>query len=222
MRSPDPKVIAFDVVETMFSLEPLREPLAKKDVRLESFFARVLRDGFALSAARDYRPFAEVARSALTAVAPESTADERAGVLDLFSELPPHSDVESALGRANEAGARVITLTNTSSETAERLLACAGLRSFVERVVSVDDVCAWKPSLQPYLHAAAAVRLTPSELALVAVHSWDIHGARRAGLMTGWCSRLEGRYSRLFDPPDVVGADLVAVVDGLVAFPERL
>lgn len=36
------------------------------------------------------------------------------------------------------------------------------------------------------------------DVALVAVHSWDVHGARRAGLTTGWCSRIEGAFPSIF------------------------
>jgi 2-haloacid dehalogenase len=54
----------------------------------------------------------------------------------------------------------------------------------------------------------------------VAVHSWDVHGARQAGLLTGWASRLEGQFPAIFDRPAVIGADLVEVVEGLLALPD--
>ena len=41
--------------------------------------------------------------------------------------------------------------------------------------------------------------------------------ARRAGLVGGWCARLERRFHPAMEPPDVQGDDLVAVVDGLLA-----
>jgi 2-haloacid dehalogenase len=53
-------------------------------------------------------------------------------------------------------------------------------------------------------------------MALVAAHSWDIHGARRAGLTTGWVSRLEGQPPAVFDRADVSGPDLVTVVSALL------
>ncbi len=53
----------------------------------------------------------------------------------------------------------------------------------------------------------------------MAVHSWDVHGAARAGLTTGWCSRREGRPVAGLQPADVSGDDLVEVVEGLLALP---
>lgn len=35
-------------------------------------------------------------------------------------------------------------------------------------------------------------------------------------LVTGWISRLEGRYADIFLPPDVAGDDLVAVCERLL------
>jgi hypothetical protein len=37
--------------------------------------------------------------------------------------------------------------------------------------------------------------------------------------VTGWVSRLEGRLSPIFARPDVTGADLVEVVEALLALP---
>lgn len=79
---------------------------------------------------------------------------------------------------------------------------------------------AGNPPAKVYWHAAEALTLPTERIALVAVHAWDCHGAKRAGLSTGWCSRLERRYGEPFVTPDVVGADLVEVVDGLLALPE--
>jgi len=56
-------------------------------------------------------------------------------------------------------------------------------------------------------------------LALVAVHGWDVHGAKSAGCSTGWCARLEGRLSTTFNVPDVSGDDLLTVVERLLALP---
>jgi hypothetical protein len=54
----------------------------------------------------------------------------------------------------------------------------------------------------------------------VAVHAWDCHGAKRAGLTTRWASRLQDRYGSLSaSPADVTGADLTEVADGLLALP---
>ena len=63
-----PAVVAFDVIETLMSLEPLRERLTEigqPPHLLEAWYTRTLRDGMALSATGDFAPFTDVAEAAL-------------------------------------------------------------------------------------------------------------------------------------------------------------
>lgn len=218
-----PDVIAFDVVETLFPLRPLGDRLERAGVSaslLPLWFSRLLRDAFALTACGDYRPFASVAVGALRSVAELSDAAAREVVAG-FAELDPHPDVAEAMRVARAAGIRLITLTNGSASTTSGLLERAGLRADVEHVISVDSVQRWKPAPEPYRHAAASCGVEPGRMALVAAHNWDIHGARSAGLSTGWVSRLEGRWNDTFAPPDITGPDLVAVVQRLLELPQH-
>ncbi|MQA05027.1 MAG: haloacid dehalogenase type II [Streptosporangiales bacterium] len=219
-----PSAIAFDVIETLFPLEPLRRRITDVGLPghvLELWFTRLLRDGFVLAATGGYRPFPQIALAALGTVTGYRLTDEQSRqVLAGFGELDPHPDVEPALRRAHEAGVQVVTLTNGSAETTAGLLRRAGLDGYVERTLSVDDVQRWKPSAAVYLHAASVCDLPPDRVALVAAHAWDTHGARQAGLVTGWVSRLEQRVADVFAPPDVTGDDLPTVVDGLLALPD--
>lgn len=214
-----PEVVAFDVNETLISLEPLRGRFAEAGLPgglLELWFARTLRDGMALSMSGDHRPFPEVAAAALRAV---GKADDAAveHVLGGFGALPAHPDVEPALRALAGAGVPAVCLTNGSAATVGAFLAGAGLADLVAQVISIDEIGQWKPAAAVYRHGAAATGVPAGRLALVAAHAFDCHGAKRAGLVTGWVSRLEGRYSELFAPPDVRGDDLVAVVEGLLA-----
>lgn len=222
-----PEVVAFDVIETLFSIEPLRQRLTDAGLpgdALELWFASVLRDGFALSAAGAPRPFPEVAEAALRVILASARlrpdAARLAAVLDGFGTLPPHPEVKPALELLQQAGIRVVTLTNGAAATTEKLLLRAGLAGLVERTLSVDEVGPWKPFAAPYLHAAKVCQVQPEQLALVAVHAWDVLGASAVGLTTGWVSRRERLLNPLSPPPAVVGADLLQVVQGLIAGPQ--
>lgn len=219
MSPPRPLAVAFDVVETLFSLDPVRsalDGLGAGPRGLDLFFARLLRDGFALAAAGDYRPFRHLADGAVEFALPASSDEARERVLAAFEELPAHPDAEPALARLVDAGVRVVALTNGGAAQTEALMERAGLDRYVEEVLAVEEAGRWKPAPSAYHHAARAVSLPPGRLALVAVHAWDVHGARRAGLLTGWASRLEGQFPQVFDRPDVSGRDLVEVVEGLM------
>lgn len=55
----------------------------------------------------------------------------------------------------------------------------------------------------------------PAELALVAAHAWDIHGANRAGLVTGWVTRDDGSFPSVMETADVQGRTLTEVATSL-------
>ncbi|HWB71868.1 MAG TPA: haloacid dehalogenase type II [Egibacteraceae bacterium] len=215
--------VAFDVNETLFSLDRLGERLVEAGLppeALQVWFGQVLRDGLALAATGGYAPFRELARThlrrLLVAHGTEDPDGEAERVFAAFAELDAHPDVEPSLARLQAAGLAIVTLTNGHADSTERLLARNGLDGFVRRCLSVDDTGIWKPRSRPYLHAAQACGVAPEQLAMVAVHSWDVHGAKLAGLVTGYASRLEGGFVDGFHPPDIVAADLVEVVDGLL------
>jgi 2-haloacid dehalogenase len=215
-----PRAVAVDVVETLFSLDAVGTALRAAGLGpqgLDRFFTRLLRDGFALAASGTYRPFHDVADTALASVAAGLSADQRQRVLEAFGRLDAHPDARPALERLDGAGIPVAALTNGSARTTTSLLERAGLDGLVTRVISIDDVQRWKPAPLAYRQAARILGVEPGELALVAVHSWDVHGAHHAGLLTGWASRLEGTFPATFTPPDVTGTDLIEVADGLLA-----
>ncbi len=218
-----PLVIAFDVIETLFPLEPIRQRLidtGQPGHVLELWFCRLLRDAFALVASDSYRPFGVIATSALRSTTRPALGDEAIHtILAGFAELDPHPDVEPAVRLAREAGVRMVTLTNGSIQNTAALLRRAGIDDDIEQVLSVDDVRRWKPAPAIYHHAAHSTQVSPDRVALVAAHAWDTHGAHQAGLTTGWVARLDDHFPDIFAVPDVVGPDLVAVVGGLLALP---
>lgn len=215
------EVVAFDVNETLFSLAGLRPAFA--DIGLDPdlvplWFARLLRDGFALTALGEYRPFADVAADALRGLAPDRVDDDAVhAVLGAFRHLDPHPDVEPALRILRDARITAITLTNGSSDLVATLLRRAGLDGYVAENLSVDSVHRWKPAPEPYRYAAAHTGVAPNQVALVAAHAWDCAGAARAGLRTGWIPRAEPRWPGVFPPPDVTGGDLPAVIEALLS-----
>jgi len=216
-----PAVVAFDVIETLMSLEPLRErftEIGQPPHLLEAWYTRTLRDGMALSATGDFVPFTDVAEAALRGLTGYTVSDEQvAQVMAGFNELPAFPDAMPAMTRLTEAGVRVACLTNGSAYLTSSFLNRTGLGSLVDRVVTVGEVYRWKPSPMVYLYAAEVLDVPPQWLALVAAHDWDCHGAKRAGLIAGFVTRKSGGFGAPFEPPDVVGEDLTEVADKLLA-----
>jgi 2-haloacid dehalogenase len=221
-----PQVIAFDVIETLFPLDPIQARLTEAGLPgelVQVWFARILRDGMALTMTGDFKPFPEVAEAALKGLMAEhglTAAEEKVErVLNGFGELSPHGDVRPSLDLLRAAGVRAIALTNGSEKTTQKLLAKAGLDPLMERVVSIQAVRQWKPARAVYLQAAQAAGVEVQEMALVAAHAWDCRGAAAAGMTTGWLPRQEKRFPDLFGKPDVKGGTLLEVLQQLLSLP---
>jgi 2-haloacid dehalogenase len=225
MRVPDrrPRVVLFDVFETMLQVSALRSrfvDVGRPDHEWELFYTRTLRDGMALTLAGAVRPFAEVARAALRTTAQHTLSEEALDhVLAGFAELPPYPDVEPALRALARARIPAYAFTQGGAEVASDALDRAGLRTYLRGVLSTEEIRSFKPPARVYNWACQQVDAMGDRVALVAVHSWDVHGAVRAGLIGGFATRLEGAVPDVVVRPHVVGEDLELVVDRLIALP---
>ena len=210
-----PSVIVFDVNETLSDMSPMGQRFAYAGAPAhlaKQWFASLLRDGFALSTTVDSAGFAAIGREILAPMLdaagvaqPEEAARRLASSM---GDLPLHPDVVDGVRALRAAGYRLVTLTNGSANVAEALFASAGIRDEFERLLSVEEAPAWKPHPGAYAYAAEACGASPDELLLVAVHPWDIHGARRAGLQAAWVNRGGGTYPSYFAAPDLTVASV--------------
>ncbi len=211
--------VLIDVNETLLDLSGLQPAFASLGLPEAGplWFARTLRNGFALAASGDCRSFADVARATLVSLDPARLKPRDAEViLDAFTRLTPHPDVAPGLRLLADAGLPVMTLTVGDAETVARIFDAHGLGDLVVGHLSAADFGRWKPAAAPYLAGCLALGLSPRDVVMVAAHSWDVHGAHRAGLRTAWITRLEQVRGDVFHPADIEGADLIAVAEHIV------
>ena len=219
-----PSCVVLDVNETLSDMRGLRpyfEEVGADPALQQTWFAATLRDGFAITAAGGYRDFAEIAVSTLQALLSGSDSlrvDARAAaehVVSAMAELELHDDVAAGLHRLHESDVHVVTLSNGDSAVADSLLRRAGLRALVGECLSVSDSKRWKPAPEAYLRVAQRLRLDPHELALIAVHPWDIDGSLRAGLRAAWLARDGESYPPFMRAPERSAANLPALASKL-------
>ena len=218
-----PKVVAFDAIGTMFPLDPMRPSLMAlglPSAGLESWYATAVRDALALTASGDFKPFVTVMEGALDQVlgeqdlAPPRAA--RQALLAQFKHLPARPDAREALRLVAQARMRSILLTNGSETGTTSMLREAGLDELVQRVVSVEQIRLFKPRPEVYAHAARQCRVRLSRMALVAVHPWDINGAKAAGCVGAYVS-ADRPFASTMRAPDVQASSLAAAVRALAA-----
>jgi 2-haloacid dehalogenase len=203
---PPPRVLVLDVNETLSDLSHLRKGVESAGIHwtvVDLWFARVLRDGFALAALGESAGFADIARHTLRTLAPDLDDEVLNGFVSAFGKLPLHPDVAPGLRSLATYGVPVVTLSNGSSTVTESLLERAGIRDLVGQVLSVDAAGVWKPARAAYTVALDATGVPAREAAMVAVHPWDLHGAAAAGLRTIWVNRHGQTYPEFFTAPDL-------------------
>jgi len=215
--SETPKVLVFDVNETLSDMTPLSRrftDVGADPALARVWFASLLRDGFALTVVGSPAGFAVLGSSVLSdLLAQEPGVDDTDGAVDHimsgFLALALHPDVEPGIRSLRKIGLRLVTLSNGSRAVADRLLASAGVSHEFEQLLSVEDAGIWKPAAQAYEFAARSCQVGLQEMMLVAVHPWDIDGAARAGMLTCWINRSGRSYPSYFTSPDVtvVGLD---------------
>ncbi|WP_055469073.1 haloacid dehalogenase type II [Streptomyces ardesiacus] len=218
MPQSRPQVLVFDVNETLSDLTPLRhrfeETGASADL-LPLWFAGILRDGFALTAAGGPADFSTLAadslRWLLTGTLGPTAAEEAARhIVAGFAELDVHPDVVAGVRSLRSAGHRLVTMTNGSAALSEKLLTRAGIRDCFEALLDVTGPGCWKPDPRAYHYAVERCGVGPEQAMLVAVHPWDIDGAQRAGLSGAWLRRgvPDTAYPRSLTSPTLAADDL--------------
>ena len=180
----------------------------------EELAAAILGDTVLLAMAEtlsgSYRDFSELLRAATQRrLAASGQTDRVNAVVTAATEMRPYPEAAAAIAALRGAGIAAGVLTNSSTETARALVVRAGLPELAP-IVGTDDVRAFKPARRVYERGVKASGNDPSNVVLISAHSWDVLGAKRAGLRGAWVSRRE-RVRIPIDPrPDFEAPDLAA------------
>lgn len=211
------RAVLFDVLGTLFSLEPLQKKL--RPAALEAWFERLLHSATSLTLAGGFEPFADLAESTLTTtIAKLGLKQDPKTVLDVLKQLPPDPDAGAAFDRLEHANVLIGVLTNSGEKQTRKLLDDAGLLDRVAEIVSVEEVELYKPHPAVYKHAAERLGVEPKGVTLIAAHAWDVLGAKQAGLDAVWVDRLEREWPfPRGKPRSRVAHDLVEAAEIAVA-----
>lgn len=216
------RLVMLDVNETLFSLEPVADRMRSVGLegQFELWFTRILRDGFAATAAGSRCEFADLARHHLTSMLEQRGLDASDHVVDEviagFQVVAAHPDVGDGLRALRDAGVTAVTLTVGSADITRSFLEREGLADLVATVYDAEATGWWKPSPRAYQHVLDEHGVLAEHAALVAVHPWDVMGAQEAGMVGAWLDRTGERYPDVFPAPTVTAASLPAIVAQLV------
>jgi 2-haloacid dehalogenase len=218
------RVQVFDVNETLLDLAAMdphfQRIFGDAGVRV-SWFDQMIQSALVATVTGAYSQFGAHAMAALEMTAERAGVElgdgDREAIAAQMRRLPAHPEVAGALRRLRDAGLRLAALTNSTEQVARAQLEHAGLTDAFELILSADTARRLKPAPEPYRMAAERLGVGIGEVRLVAAHAWDVAGAARAGCVTAFVARPGKVLDPLVERPDVVGADLAEVADGILA-----
>ncbi len=213
-----PKVLVFDVNQTMLDLNALRPQFTRvfgDGKAMDEWFSLLLHYSLVVTVADAYTDFGTVGRAVLEMLANTKgvklSSEDATRILQGVLTLPPHPDVPDSLKRLRAAGFRMATLTNSSASALKAQLQNAGLAQYFDEAISVESVRRFKPDLEVYRSAAAHLGAQPGELMLIAAHPWDVFGAMKAGWQGAFVARSGITPFPLGPRPNIIGADMTDV-----------
>ena len=216
------QAIGFDIYGTLVDPLEMNEhlrPLVGKDLadRMSELWRnKQIEYTFRRALMRRYEDFGHCTRRSLDYAARvsgvELSGEDQEKLVKEYQNLRPFPDVISGLKAMKEEGHTLVAFSNGVEATARTLLEQAGVQSYLEGVISVDDLRTFKPDPQVYLYLAGRLRRAPEETWLVSSNPFDVIGAKATGLKAAWIRRSPDVQ---FDPwdiePDLVAPDLEAL-----------
>ncbi len=219
---PRPKVIIFDVNETLLDLGTMRNSVGQvlngQPELTTLWFSTMLHHSLVTTVTGDYQDFGKIGVAALMMVAQNNhiTITEEQAITAIKTpllSLPPHPDVKEGLIALNALGFQIVSLTNSSNQAVETQFMNAGLTTYFDKRMSIEDIGVYKPDLRSYRWALLQLNVEPEEALMVAAHGWDIAGAEAAGLQTAFVARPGKALYPLATQPDYIVNNLTELVE---------
>jgi 2-haloacid dehalogenase len=221
-----PRAIGFDIYGTLVDPLEMNEhlrPLVGED--LADRFSELWRNKqieytFRRALMRRYEDFRVCTKQALVYATRylgiELSEEDQEKLIEEYQNLRPFPDVIPGIQTLKEKGHNLVAFSNGVEATARTLLERVGVLPYLDGMISVDDLRTFKPDPQVYLYLAGRLRREPQETWLVSSNSFDVIGAKAAGLKVAWIQRSPDTQ---FDPwdikPDLIAPDLEILAERL-------
>jgi len=132
----------------------------------------------------------------------------RERLLALYWELRAYKEVPFVLAHLKAAGLRTAILSNGAPEMLEGAVSSAGITTYLDATLSVEDVGVFKPDSKVYQMVLDRFECSKDEVLFVSSNGWDVAGASKFGFQTVWVNRTGEPMDRLFAEPQHILSDL--------------
>lgn len=214
--------LALDVYGTLIDPSGIVTALQQHADERAPLFAQIWRDKqleytFRRGLMGAYRDFSVCTRQALDYTCEQLKIAIPIGAKDALMEqyrvLPPFQDVPGGLEKLRAAGCRMYAFSNGLAADVRHLLDGAGLFSYLDGIVSVDEVRRFKPDPAVYAHFLRRTNAKAGDTWLVSGNPFDIIGAASAHWRTAWLKR---DADAVFDPWGIEPTRVIRGLDALL------
>ncbi|WP_372754229.1 haloacid dehalogenase type II [Labilibaculum sp.] len=218
---PKPKVIVFDVNETLLDLSPLKksvgDALNGREDLLPLWFSTMLHYSLVETLSNNYHAFGEIGTAALMMVAETQGIsmkydDAKTSIVTPLRSLQAYPDVVPGLIALNKDTFHIVSLTNSSAKGVETQFINAGLTDYFEKRYTIGSIQKYKPHPDTYQMVLKDLGVKPEEVLMVAAHAWDLAGAKNVGLQTAFIARPGKTLYPNVDEPDYIVKNLTELV----------
>jgi 2-haloacid dehalogenase len=213
--------VGFDVYGTLIDTHGVIEKLSETLGDSATAFSQTWRDkqleySFRRGLMKRYENFVVCTRQALDYTSTYFNAgfsdEQKQQLLETYRVLPAFSDARSGLERLKKSGARIYAFSNGTADAVETLLVNAGISEYFIDIVSVDEICSFKPDPGVYQHFLQRSDADINDAWLISSNPFDVLGAISAGMKAAWVRRSE---QAVLDPWEIEPTITVSNLDEL-------
>jgi len=218
-----PKLLIFDVNETLLDMSPLKDSIntaLKNDCAFDIWFPTLLQYSLVETLTKNYKDFSEIAGATLKMISIKldiQLSDTNIkDILSPITKLTAYPEVTNCLKILKENGFKLVALSNGKPQVVNDQLKYAQIHHFFDKVLSIEEVKNYKPHATTYHCAYSLMNILPEDSMLIAAHGWDIAGAKRAGIQAAFISRPGKSLYPLAMQPEIIGSNLKEITESLL------
>jgi 2-haloacid dehalogenase len=223
------KLIAFDAYGTLFdvySMGQLAEALFPGDGQALTLMWRDRQIEYTRlvtmsdpnpNGSKHYLPFWELTIRSLRYVCKRMglslTSEYEKQLMDQYAKLSSFEDSLTVLKTIKERDISTAILSNGSSEMLASVVQSNGLKSYLDKVITIEDVRLFKTAPQAYALLVKAFPVKKEEILFVSSNAWDALAAKWYGFDVFWVNRLGHPFEEIGEKPNYEGTSLTKVLD---------
>ena len=142
----------------------------------------------------------------------ELTPQGEKRLMKQYARLTSFEDSLSVLKKIKERGIATAILSNGSREMLSTVVESNGLKPYLDKVVTVEDIRLFKTAPQAYELLLTTFPIKKEEVLFVSSNAWDALAARWFGYDVFWVNRLNHPFEEIGEKPNFEGKSLSEVL----------